>query len=111
MTLNQLVVLKYRDKEVEKIRILREAASKWRDIASLIYPDYDIKRMDALEQKHNDQVDCLRDTLIEGFIEKKPEGYTQDWNGFIELLDDADLNALAEKIKHALTCPLLKSDN
>ena len=38
----------------------------------------------------------------QGFIENKPEDYSQDWRGLIELLDDVDLKALAEKVKHAL---------
>ena len=29
---------------------------------------------------------------------------SQDWNGLIELLDDAELETLAENVKHALSC-------
>ena len=34
---------------------------------------------------------------------KKPEDYSQDWDGVIELLDDVDLQTLAEDVKHALS--------
>ena len=109
VTLAQLVVLKYNDKDGKKkiIYILREAACNWRDIACLIYPEYDTNRMKVLEERHKEQVECLRQTLLEGFVHKVPLNYTQDWKGLIELLDDVGLDALAKKIKHALTCPLL----
>ena len=35
---------------------------------------------------------------------KKPQGYTHDWNGLIELLDNVDLETLAKNVKHALLC-------
>ena len=57
----------------------------------------------VLEQKYsNDPEECLRQTLIENFINKKPKKYTQDWNGLIELLEDVDLETLAEKVKDAV---------
>ena len=41
--------------------------------------------------------------MIEDFINKKPAEYSNDWNGLIELLDNVDLEALAGKVKYALT--------
>ena len=101
-TLNELLVLKYTDKgKKQKVRIIREASHKWKTIASLICDD--ANRTTVLEQKYSDPEECLRQTLIENFINKKPKNYTQDWNGLIELLDDADLEALAERVKDALS--------
>ena len=87
---------------MQKIRIISEASHKWKDIANLICGDVNITSV--LEQKcHGDPNECLKQTLINYFISKKPQGYTQDWNGLIELLDDVDLETLAEKVKHALS--------
>jgi hypothetical protein len=56
-----------------------------------------------LEDKHRgDPNEYLRQTFIDHFIIKKPQGYTQDWNGLIELLDDVGLETLAENVKGAL---------
>ena len=97
------MVLKYTDKEKrQKVRIISKASHKWKSIASLICDD--ANRTTVLEQKcPNDPEECLRQTLIENFINKKPKKYTQDWNGLIELLDDVDLETLAEKVKDAVS--------
>ncbi len=51
-----------------------------------------------------DPSECLRQTFTENFINKKPKGYSQDWDGMTELLDDVGLEALAEEVEHALSC-------
>ena len=102
--LDDLTVLKYTERgETKRIRILSEARHKWKDIASLICGVTNI--ISAMEQKCcNDPYDCLRDVVIENFISKKPQKYSQDWNGLIELLDDVNLEELSERVKHALSC-------
>ena len=101
--LDELSVLKYMDKgKRQKIRIVSEASHKWKTIASLICDD--ANKTTVLEQKYsNDPEECLRQILIENFINKKPKKYTQDWNGLIELLDDVDLETLAKKVKDAVS--------
>jgi hypothetical protein len=47
--------------------------------------------------------------IIDYFVNKKPQGYTQDWNGLIELLDGVDLETLAKKVKHALATDTIAS--
>ena len=75
----------------------------WKDIATLICNDSNITTV--LEQKcHGDPKECLKQTFTNNFINKKPQNYSQDWNGLIELLDDVDLETLAEDVKHALSC-------
>jgi hypothetical protein len=75
----------------------------WKDIATLICDDGNIIRV--LEQKwHGDSKECLKQIFVDNFLNKKPQKYSQDWNGLIELLDDIDLETLAENIKHALSC-------
>ena len=103
-TLEELLILKYTDKgKKQKVRIISEARHKWRDIANIICDDTNITSV--LEQTYRgDPSECLKQALITGFINKKPQGYTQDWNGLIELLDDIDLETLAKNIKHALKC-------
>jgi hypothetical protein len=43
--------------------------------------------------------------FVDYFINKKPQGYTQEWNGLVELLDDIELETLAKNVKHALSIP------
>ena len=103
--LSALLILKYTDEEGEKkkIRIISEASHQWKDIANLLCSDANITSV--LEQKwRGDPNECLKATFIDNFINKKPENYSQDWDGMIELLDDVGLEALAENVKHALSC-------
>ena len=102
-TLKELMMLKYKDKGQEKkVRIIKEASCKWKDIASLICENPN--KVKVLEDENRGRhEDCLRQTLVENFINKKPTDYSQDWSGLIELLDNVDLEALAEKVKNALS--------
>ena len=102
-TLKELMMLKYKDKGQEKkVRIIKEASCKWKDIASLICENPN--KVKVLEDENRGRhEDCLRQTLVEDFINKKPTDYSQDWSGLIELLDNVDLEALAEKVKNALS--------
>ena len=103
-TPKELVRLKYTENgEEKKLQIIKEASNKWKDIVSVLSDDPN--RISVLEQQHPGRPqDCLRQTLIDDFINQKPDDYSQGWSGLIELLDDVDLKALAEKVKHALLC-------
>ena len=103
-TLDELMILKYTDKGKKKrLRIISEASHKWKDIASLICGDTNKTRI--LEQTcHGDPNECLRQTFIDHFLNKKPQRYSQDWNGLIELLEDVDLETFAKNVKQALSC-------
>ena len=104
-TLRELIVLKYDEEgETKRVSILNEASHKWKDVAGLICDDPN--KTNTLEQQHPGRpYDCLRQALIDDFLNVKPEGYSQDWNGLIELLKDVCLQVLAEKVKRALTSP------
>ena len=93
MELSQLVVLKRSGSEV---CIIDSAKHKWKDITSLICDDP--RKIAILEEQYGDPSDCLRQILIECFIENKPREYSQDWNGLIEVLDDVGLQSLVEQI-------------
>ena len=101
-TLNELLILKYMDKgEKKKLRIIREAKHKWKNIANIICGDINVTTV--LEQQYRgDAEECLKQIFIQNFINKKPQRYAQDWNGLIELLDDVDLETLAENVNQAL---------
>ena len=101
-TLNELMILKYKDEGVaKKIRIIRAASHKWKGIASLICDE--AHQTTVLEQKcQNDPEECLRQVFVHNFIDKKPEDYSQDWKGLIELLDDVGLETFAKEVEHAL---------
>ena len=101
-TLRKLIILEYTEKEEEKeVRIIKEASHKWKDIVSLISNDPNRVRTLELEQQGK-PYDCLRQALIDDFINMKPEDYSHDWRGLIKLLNNVDLKTLAEKVKHAL---------
>ena len=103
--MNGLLILKYKDKgENKKLRIITDASHKWKTIANLICGE-SINVASVLEQKcRGDPEECLKQAFIQNFISKRPHGYSQDWNGLIELLDDVNLETLAENVKHALSC-------
>ena len=74
----------------------------WKDIATLICNDLNI--ISILEQKcRGDPKECLKQTFMDYFINKRPKNYSQDWNGLIELLEDVGLETLAQDVKHALS--------
>ena len=101
VTLSQMVVLKRSGQSGPKVHIIDSAKHKWKDITSLISKDTNkISTLSTLV--HSDPSDCLRQVLIECFIENKPQGYSQDWNGLIELLDDVGLQSLAEDIENVI---------
>ena len=102
-----MLILKYKDEgEKRKLRIITDASHKWKNITNLICGD-SINVTNILEQKfRGDPEECLKQALVDNFISKKPRGYSQDWNGLIELLDDVDLETLAENVKYALSCNL-----
>ena len=83
------------------MRIIDGAKHKWKEITSLICSD--TNKISTLEKQCNNILDdCLRQVLIECFIENKPQDYSQDWKGLIEVLDDVGLQALAEEVKNFL---------
>ena len=99
--LRELTKLKYiEDGEEKDVQIIKEASHKWEDIVSLISDDPN--RISALEKERGKPYACLRQALIDDFINQKPEEYSHDWRGLIKLLKDVDLPVLAEKVKHAL---------
>ena len=101
-TLNELMILKYKDEGVaKKIRIIRTASHKWKGIASLICDE--AHQTTVLEQKcQNDPEECLRQLFIDNFIDQKPKDYSQDWKGLIELLDDVGFETFAKEVEYAL---------
>ena len=102
-TISELVLFKYTKRgEKKKLKIISKASHKWKDIARLICSDANITS--KLENNyHGDPNECLRQTFIDYFIDKKPQGgYTQDWNGVVELLDDVSLQTLAEDVRYAV---------
>ena len=63
----------------------------------------DANKTTKLEKQYqNEPNKCLKQEF-DNFINKKPQDYLQNWNGLIELLNDVELEALANKVKHALS--------
>ena len=101
-SVNELVLFKYMDRgEKKKLEIINGASHKWKDIASLICDNPNMTNKLEQEYRGNPN-ECLRQTFINYFISKKPQGYTQDWNGVIELLEDVGLQTLSGNVKDAI---------
>ena len=100
---DELELFKYTDKGVKKkLRIINRASHKWRKITSLISSD--ANAANKVEEKHHgDAEECLKMVFTEYFINKKPQRYSHDWNGLIELLEDVDLDTLAEDVRYAVS--------
>ena len=108
VTLPKLRVLKYVDEQgkMQNIDIIRKASHEWKKVADLICQDPN--RASAIQEQCKDPCDCLRQVLLESFINNKPVDYSQDWKGLIELLEDAINETLAKEVKFALSHQFLK---
>lgn len=80
--------------------IIMKASHAWKKIADLICSDPN--RTSAVQQQYTNPDDCLRQILLENFINNEPEDYRQDWSGLIELLGDAVGEVLAEEVEYAI---------
>ena len=90
--------------EKKKVQIIEEASHKWKDIASLICDNPN--KVSKVDEKHRGNHDnCLRQTLVDDFINKKPARYSHNWSGLIELLENVNLEELAGRVK----CVLLQT--
>ena len=103
-TPQDLELLKYTKKDKQqkvRLKIIKRASHKWKDIAALICKD--TNKIYKLEQMyHMDPVECLRQIFREDFIYRKPTRYSQSWDGIIELLNDVDQDELAEEVEHVI---------
>ena len=101
--MDKLVIFKYTSKGVrKKLQIIDSACHKWKDIASLICSDANTLSVLEMECRGVPK-ECLRQVFIRNFIEGKPQGYSQDWNGLIELLEDIELEKLAEELRYVIS--------
>ena len=100
-TLHELGLLKFtKDGKKEKLGIITKAAAKWRDIAQLLSSDPNYANV--LEQQYRAPEDCLRQLFVDCFINNKPDNYSHDWNGIVELLDDVGLGVLSKQVEEAV---------
>ena len=97
-----MTMFKYIEKGEEKsVHIIKESSHKWKEIACLVCDSPN--KVDKLEEQYRgNHDDCLRQTLADDFLGKKPTNYSHNWSGLIELLNDVGLEALAQRVKHAL---------
>lgn len=97
VTVEELMELRHARGRIHwKLPIIKHASFKWKDIAKLI--GCHTQRMKVLEEQCKDLDDCLKQALIENFIQNKPKHYCRDWSGLAELLNDVGLKCLAENI-------------
>lgn len=84
-----------------KLNIISRAGYKWKDIAQQLSdePGY-IERVDQAHR--GEPTECLRQVLTDRFMNARPEKYTLDWNGVIELFEDVGLGNLGAEVKIAI---------
>ena len=105
--MGDLHVLKRCDKSgktMKTVKIINSVSHRWRQITSLLSDD--TNKAENLSQKFsNDPQKCLEQLFIDCFIKNKPavDRYSQDWDGLIELLEDIDEAAIAEKVREMVT--------
>lgn len=103
--LDELLILKYTDRgEKKKLRIINAVSHKWKDITILICDEpYKIVGSKLEEKYPGNPSECLKHIFIDYFINKKPQRYSQDWNGLLDVLKDAKLEKLANLAERILS--------
>ena len=101
--IGQLSLLKFmKDGDKVKVDIIKNASHRWKKIALQLAPK-DANLVTRLSERHQlKHEDCLHEVFVEHFINKKPDNYTNDWAGLIELLDDVDLSELSANVREAV---------
>lgn len=105
ISIGDLQVLKYTDNdgETQRLYIIERAKHKWRVIADKISDD-PYKAESVSQRFDNDPLTCLRQLLLDCFIDNLPaSGYSQDWIGFVELIKDVGEEDLAKQIEKFVT--------
>lgn len=78
--------------------IIDRICHKWEDIASLLSKKDNT--VAVISQRHqNNPSQCVRQVFLDCFISNKPDHYSQDWNGIIELLKDIQEEVLSEEVR------------
>ena len=86
-------------KTIYTVNIIDAASHKWKDIACRL-SDNPNKASALSQQFCGNPTECLRQLFLECFINNKPaNGYSQDWNGIICLLEYVQLQMLAAKVR------------
>ena len=89
---------------MQTVRIINRISHRWREITTLL--SNDTNKAENLSLKfNNDPHKCLHQLFLDCFIKNKPanDRYSHDWDGIIELLEDIEEAALAEKVKEMVT--------
>ena len=85
---------------MKTVKIINSVSHRWRQITSLLSDDKN--KAENLSLKFNNNLQqCLEQLFKDCFINNKPavDRYSQDWDGRIELLEDIDEAAIAEKVR------------
>ena len=98
-TIGQLILLKWKNKQgqEQRLRILQEVCTKWKDIGGVI--GLNPSRLDAIE-KHRlgDMMECCRD-VFSVWLQQEEGSYPVTWDGVHELLKDMELFCIAQKLE------------
>lgn len=73
--------MRRKEKRELRVRIISDATEhQWKNIANLVCSNVNVTTV-MEQQYHGDPGECLKQKFIENFISKKPQNYSQDWNG------------------------------
>ena len=101
-TIGQLILLKWKNKQgqEQRLRILHEVCTKWKDIGGVI--GLNPSPLDAIE-KHRlgDMMECCRD-VFRVWLQQEEGSYPVTWDGVRELLKDMELFCTAQKLDEFL---------
>ena len=100
--LHHLTVLKWADSDDQRhiLRLRNEMTSKWRDVGDLL--EVESSRQEEIDIRHRgDMRMCCRDVFVE-WLQMETPCYPTSWEGVLDLLEDLELNKVANKLKEAL---------
>jgi len=103
LTIQNLTLLKWTDSNGQdhSLKLKNAISPKWREVGDLL--GVDSSRLDGIHMHRGGDVQlCCRDVLLE-WLQMKETSYSVNWEGFLVLLKDIELNSTAMKLQEALT--------
>lgn len=101
-SLSEITLLKWKDGgEIQKLTIIKQVASKWRDIGILL--GLTMSELDTIRQNTlNDNHQSCQYIFSKWFENNGCLHYPITWEGVEELLMDIEMHTIAKSLKEAL---------
>ena len=101
-SLMNLTMIIWRNKEGEKkrFRLKRIICRQWKELGYLL--GIPLTLLQSWEVNHNgDPLECINEVLSH-WLENPTDYYPASWEGLYDLLEDVELNEVAEELKQVL---------